>query len=58
MSAFGAYPAILQQVQAGRLADPTEIGRPRFKWLGWACLMQLVLILLLDLLVFFPGLFR
>ena len=58
MSAFGAYPSILQKVQAARRSDPAEVGPYRFGLFGWACLAQLVLILLLDLLVFFPEIFR
>ncbi len=57
MSAFGAYPAILQKVQAARRVDSAEAGPFRFGWFVWACLAQLVL-MLLDLLVFFPEIFR
>jgi hypothetical protein len=65
MSAFGAWPAVLEVVRRSR---PPEAqmralermlpGTPRrLRWLAWICGAQLALMLLLDLILFFPHVF-
>lgn len=55
MSAFGAYPAVLEHVQSARRGDPV-FEPPRLSRLGWVCFAQLALFLLLEILVHFPAL--
>lgn len=75
MSAFGAYPVLLDAVReardagAGNAASRREarmrglerrlLGIERkLRWVFWTCGGLLVLMLALDLMVFFPRLFR
>ncbi len=66
MSAIGAFPLV--QAAARRNRETAEddlrvleqrlagLGR-RVRWLGWICAAQLLLMLLLDLIVYFPRFF-
>jgi hypothetical protein len=51
MSAFGAYPALLDRVRRARpAADPAALPQARLLGFGLACLVQLLLMLALILL--------
>ena len=65
MSAIGAFPLV--QAALRRHHEPAaDMGAleqrlsglgGRLRWLAWMCAAQLLLMLLLDLMVFFPRLF-
>ena len=65
MSAIGAFPLVLAAVRRARGpgADMRALEQGlsglggRLRWLGWVCAAQLLLMLVLDVIVYFPRLF-
>jgi hypothetical protein len=66
MSAIGAFPLVQAAARRNRETAGDDmwvleqrlsgLGR-RVRWLGWICAAQLLLMLLLDLIVYFPRFF-
>lgn len=66
MSAIGAFPLVQAAARRNRETAGDDmrvleqrlagLGR-RVRWLGWICAAQLLLMLLLDLIVYFPWFF-
>lgn len=60
MSAVGAYPVLANLRREAGLGDLDRqllVLPGKLRWLAWMCAAQLALIILLDLLVFFPEVF-